>query len=70
MKGKFKALFSRIPWRMIVAVLGIGLVINGGARMLSVELPAESEGVTQMIEQGMVMVVVGGVVLIAVVLGR
>lgn len=68
--GRFEALFNRIPWRILVAVIGGALVVNGVARLLSVELPADSDEVTGMIKQGMGMVVIGGVVLIAVVMSR
>jgi hypothetical protein len=68
--GKFEPLLSRIPWRVLIAVLGGALVVSGGSRLLSVELTADSEAVIEAIKQGMAMVVVGGVVLIALVIDR
>lgn len=68
--GKLETLIARIPWRMMITVLGGVLVFNGGAYLLSVELPADSEEVTWVIKQGMGMVLVGGVVLIAAFVSR
>lgn len=68
--GRFKSLSTRIPWRLLVATLGGALVVNGGARLLSVELPADLEEVTEVVKQGIGMVIVGGVVLIAVIVSR
>jgi hypothetical protein len=68
--GKFKSLFTRIPWRLLAAALGGALVASGGARLLSVELPGDLEQVARVVKQGIAMVVVGGVVLIAVIVSR
>jgi hypothetical protein len=65
MKGKLKFLLSRIPWRVLIAIFGIVLVINGGSKLLSVELPVTSDTAMQVAKQGMGMVVAGGVTLIA-----
>jgi hypothetical protein len=70
MKERLKFLLGRIPWRLLIALVGVILVANGGTQLLSVELPADSETVTQAANQGMGMVITGGVTLIAAIMIR
>ena len=70
MMERLEAFVSRIPWRLLVALLGGTLVVRGGANLLSVELPADTDEVIRIIKQGMAMVVGGGVVLIAAIIAR
>lgn len=70
MEEKFKFLLSRIPWRLLIAIFGMVLVINGGSKLLGVELPVTSDTVMQTVKQGMGMVVAGGVTLIAAIIIR
>jgi len=60
-------LIRRIPWRVLVTILA-GVVVVKGACLLSMDLPANSAELAQVVKQGMGMVVVGGVVLIGVVI--
>jgi len=70
MIGKLEALLARIPWRMMVAVIGGALAASGVAHLLSVGLPADPGEAARTIKLGMEMLIVGGVVLIAVVMIR
>jgi len=65
LKDKYKLLLERIPWRLLILLLGGALIANGGTQLLSVGLPADPETLTQVAKQGMGLVVVGGVTLIA-----
>lgn len=70
MKDRFKLLLSRIPWRLLFVLLGCMLVAKGGAKVLSVELPAVSDAMLQLAKQGMGMVIAGGVTLIAAIMAK
>lgn len=70
MKDTLKFLLGRIPWRILLAFVGLLLVVKGGAQLLSVQLPADADAVMQVAKQGMVMVVMGGVMLIAAIMVR
>ena len=68
--ARLLALIRRVPWAALVAVLAGILVVNGGARLVSVELPAGSGEALGAIKQGMAMMITGGVALIAAILSR
>jgi hypothetical protein len=67
---RMQTLIGRIPWRLLLAVLGGVLVIKGASQMLIVDLSAPSESFVSMLKHGMAMVVVGGVTLIGVIVSR
>jgi hypothetical protein len=69
MSGKLETLFTRIPWRLIIAGLGAVLVVDGVASLLSADL-AKTETVIRVAEHGIGSVLVGGVILIAVIMSR
>jgi hypothetical protein len=69
MSGKFESLFTRIPWRLIIAGVGGVLVVKGVAGLLSADL-ADSETMMRAAEHGIGSVLIGGVILIAVIMSR
>lgn len=68
--GRIEVLLSRIPWRLLVAALGGVLVTKGTASLLSVDLPDAPEDLALVAKQGMGMVIIGGVILIAAIVHR
>ena len=62
---RYRLFLERIPWRLLIILFGVALVVHGGSHMLSVDLSADPEAITQAAKQGMGLVVIGGVMLIA-----
>jgi hypothetical protein len=70
MMARLIVLIRRVPWRLLATVLAGALIVNGGSRILSVEMLPQSGDVIGAVRQGMGTLVVGGAVLIAVIMTR
>jgi len=63
-------LFRRIPWRLLVAGFGGGLVARGVSLLLATDGAVSAESLISIFESGIRMVILGGVVLIGVIVSR